>query len=40
MPRIRGGRSLDNLHRISTGDGDVQTNLGDSGTSVSQVNYP
>ena len=40
MPHIRGGRSLDNLHRVSTGESDVQStcSLGDPGTCVSLVN--
>ena len=34
---MRGGRSLDNLHRISTGDSDGQLSLGEPGTYVSNM---
>ena len=43
LPRMRGGRSLDNLHRVSFGDGGAggaenQPSLGEPGTFVSH-NY-
>ena len=39
LPRMRGGRSLDNLHRVSLADGggDNQPSLGEPGTFVSQL---
>lgn len=34
LPRMRGGRSLENIYRVSSGDSESQTTLGDPGTFI------
>lgn len=38
LPRMRGGRSLENLHRVSSGEPEGQISLGEPGTFVRVLN--